>query len=93
MAFPFLVVLAIIFMVLVKNVNAKLNNPDDTSFGSETGTPQVEEVKDDDDFPPVDEVFKNDKEPEREPEPVFTRSIHGSEPTSQYYCWQNKCRA
>ena len=74
MAFPFLVVLAIIFMVLVKNVNAKLNNPDDTSFGSETGTPEVEEVKDDDDFPPVDEVFKNDKEPERESEPVFTRT-------------------
>ncbi|MBR5158517.1 MAG: shikimate dehydrogenase [Bacteroidaceae bacterium] len=73
MAFPFLVVLTIFFLVLVKNVNAKLNNPDDTSFGSETSASETKEDKDDD-FPPVDEEFKNDKEPERESEPVFTQT-------------------
>ena len=71
MVFPFLVVLTIIFLALVKNVNSKLNNPDDTSFGSETSGSQSEENKDDD-FPPVDEVFQNNKEPERDSEPVFT---------------------
>ena len=73
MVFPFLVVLTIIFLALVKNVNSKLNNPDDTSFGSETSGSQSEENKDDD-FPPVDEVFQNNKEPERESEPVFTQT-------------------
>ena len=73
MVFPFLVVLTIFFLVQVKNVNSKLNNPDDTSFGSETSASKIKEDKDDD-FPPVDEEFKNDKEPERESEPVFTQT-------------------
>ena len=79
MVFPFLVVLTIFFLVLVKNVNAKLNNPDDTSFGSETGASEIKEDKDDD-FPPVEEEFKNNREPEREPEPVFTQT---QEPETQ----------
>ena len=66
MAFPFLVVLT--------NVNAKLNNPDgDQTFGSETSASEIKEDETDD-FPPVEEEFQNNKEPEREPEPVYTQS-------------------
>ena len=73
MAFPFLVVLTIIFLVLVKNVNAKLNNPDgDQTFGSETSASEIKEDETDD-FPPVEEEFQNNKEPEREPETIFTQ--------------------
>ena len=73
MAFPFLVVLTIIFLVLVKNVNTKLNNPDgDQTFGSETSASEIKEDETDD-FPPVEEEFQNNKEPEREPETIFTQ--------------------
>ena len=51
MAFPFLFVLAAIFIILVKNVNSKLNNPDD-SLGSDTVSSNPTEK--DPDFPPVD---------------------------------------
>ena len=73
MAFPFLFVLAAIFIILVKNVNSKLNNPDD-SLGSDTVSSNPTEK--DPDFPPVDEVFNEHKEPETEPqpEPVFTQA-------------------
>ena len=74
MVFPFLVVLTIIFLVLVKNVNTKLNNPDgDQTFGSETSASEIKEDETDD-FPPVEEEFQNNKEPERESEPVFTQT-------------------
>ena len=71
--FTLLFVLAILFLVLVKGVNSKLNTPDDdTSFGSETNASETKEVKDDD-FPPVDEVFKEqENEPEIKPEPIVT---------------------
>ena len=76
MAFPFLFVLAMIFIILVKNVNSKLNNPDD-SLGNDTVSSSPTE--NDPDFQPVDEVFKEQKEPETEPqpEPVHT---HAAEP-------------
>ena len=74
MAFPFLVVLTIFFLVLVKNVNRKLNNPDDTPFGTGTTLSDNSEQTEteSDGFPPVDEVFQDKKEAEREPESVVT---------------------
>ena len=78
-----LFVLAVLFVVLVKGVNNKLNTPDEDSFGSEVNDrPRKEEEPEtvSDEFPPVDEVFKEkeeepvvEPEPETvEPEPVFT---------------------
>ena len=67
-----LFVLTILFIFLVKGVNKKLDTPDEDSFGSEVNDrPQKEEAEtESDDFPPVDEVFKEEeKEPEVEPEP------------------------
>ena len=75
--FTLLFVLAILFLVLVKGVNSKLNTPDEDSFGSEVDVhSQKEETEtktESDGFPPVDEVFKEqEKEPEVQPEPTVT---------------------
>ena len=74
--FTLLFVLTILFIVLVKGVNNKLNTPDEDSFGSEVNTRSQEDEATDtktesDGFPPVDEVFKEQaKQPEVQPEPV-----------------------
>ena len=77
--FTLLFVLTILFVVLVKSVNKKLDTPDEDSFGSEVNDhPRKEETEtESDEFPPVDEVFREEEpvvepEPEVEPEPVFT---------------------
>ena len=76
--FTLLFVLTILFVVLVKGVNNKLNTPDEDSFGSEVDVhSQKEETEtktESDGFPPVDEVFKEqEKEPEVQPEPTVSQ--------------------
>ena len=76
--FTLLFVLTILFVVLVKGVNNKLNTPDEDSFGSEVDvhSRKEETETESDGFPPVDEVFKEEneeeKEPEVQPEPIVT---------------------
>ena len=76
--FTLLFVLTILFVVLVKGVNNKLNTPDEDSFGSEVdvNSRKEETETESDGFPPVDEVFKEEneeeKEPEVQPEPIVT---------------------
>ncbi len=68
MALPFLFVLAMIFVILVKNVNSKLNDPDD-SIGSDTvsSSPTVDEHKEPETEPQPEPVFTKTAEPQPEP--------------------------
>ena len=92
MAFSLLLILTLLFLILVKRVNSKLDSPDDTSYGSDTSIPRDTEKTDteSDDFPPVEEEFKdNDEsesesesepkpEPEPEPEPATPQRSYDS---------------
>ena len=83
--FSFLFIL-FVFMAIVKNVNKKLNNPEDTSFDSmDRADGDVKDNEDTDGFPPIEpsEPYQRRYEEAKNPDPVFEEEPFENESSFQ----------
>ena len=85
--FSFLFIL-FVFMAIVKNVNKKLNNPEDTSLDSmDRADGDVKDNEDADGFPPIEpsEPYQRRYEEAKNPDPVFEEELI----TAEKDFWEN----